>query len=237
VAEKPEIKPVEPDLGNSSVGNHLIPFLCLISREAVAIWNRIFFLFLKTDFFNPAVSGSFPPTFQWSLIQIRRYTMQSRDVSKAVILVAMAVALSPFFIPVGISKCFPAQHMINVIAAVILGPVYAVAIALAAAIIRNILGLGTLLAFPGGMIGALLAGIFYKSTRNIYIAGLGEIFGTGVLGSLAAIYIVGPMLLGKTMAMGALMVAFSVSTIGGSVIGIVALHLLQKGGVWQPASK
>jgi len=163
--------------------------------------------------------------------------MQSKDVSKAVILVAMAVALSPFFIPVGISKCFPAQHMINVIAAVILGPVYAVAIALAAAIIRNILGLGTILAFPGGMIGALLAGILYKSTRNIYVAGIGEIFGTGVLGSLVAIYIVGPMLLGKTTAMGALMIAFSVSTIGGSFIGIVALHLLNNGDVWQPASK
>jgi energy coupling factor transporter S component ThiW len=163
--------------------------------------------------------------------------MRSRDVSKAVILVAMAVALSPFFIPVGISRCFPAQHMINVIAAVLLGPVYAVAIALASAIIRNLLGLGTLLAFPGGMIGALLAGILYKSTRNIYAAGLGEIIGTGIFGSLAAIYIVGPMLLGKTIAVSALMVAFSVSTIGGSIVGIVALHLLQRGGVWQAASK
>jgi energy-coupling factor transport system ATP-binding protein len=163
--------------------------------------------------------------------------MQSKNISKAVILVAMAVALSPFFIPVGISKCFPAQHMINVIAAVILGPVYAVAIAMAAAIIRNIMGLGTLLAFPGGMIGALLAGIFYKSTRNIYAAGLGEILGTGIIGSLAAIYIVGPMLLGKTLAVGTLMIAFSVSTIGGSIIGIVALHLLKKGGVWEPASR
>jgi energy coupling factor transporter S component ThiW len=163
--------------------------------------------------------------------------MQSKDVSKAVILVALAVALSPFFIPVGISKCFPAQHMINVIAAVMLGPLYAVAIALASAIIRNILGLGTLLAFPGGMIGALLAGILYKITRNIYVAGLGEIFGTGIIGSLAVVYIVGPILLGKTMAMGALMIAFSVSTIGGSIIGVVALHLLKRGSVWQPASK
>lgn len=163
--------------------------------------------------------------------------MQSKDISKAVIFVAMAVALSPFFIPVGISKCFPAQHMINVIAAVTLGPVYAVAIAMAAAIIRNIMGLGTLLAFPGGMIGALFAGIFYKSTRSIYAAGLGEVLGTGIIGSLAAIYIVGPMLLGKTLAVGTLMIAFSVSTIGGSIIGIVALHLLKKGGVWEPASR
>jgi energy coupling factor transporter S component ThiW len=87
------------------------------------------------------------------------------------------------------------------------------------------------------MIGALLAGILYKSTRNIYVAGLGEIFGTGIIGSLAAVYIVGPMLLGKTMAVGALMIAFSVSAIGGSIIGVVALHLLKRGSVWHPASK
>ena len=82
--------------------------------------------------------------------------MKTRDVARAVILVAIAVALSPVFIPVGISKCFPAQHMINVLSAVLLGPVYAVGIATIAGIIRNILGLGTLLAFPGGMIGASL---------------------------------------------------------------------------------
>ncbi len=163
--------------------------------------------------------------------------MQSKDVSKAVILVAMAVALSPFFIPVGITKCFPAQHMINVIAAVMLGPAYAVAIALATAIIRNIMGLGTLLAFPGGMIGALFAGIFYKGTRSIYAAGLGEILGTGIFGSLAAVYVIGPLFLGKTMAVGALMAAFGVSTTGGAIIGIIALHLLKKGGIWKPVSR
>jgi predicted membrane protein len=50
-------------------------------------------------------------------------------VARAVILVAVAVALSPFFIPVGIAKCFPAQHTVNVLSAVMLGPTYAVAIA------------------------------------------------------------------------------------------------------------
>ena len=80
--------------------------------------------------------------------------MKTKIIARAVILVAIAVALSPFFIPVGISKCFPAQHMVNVLAAVMLGPWYAVVIALVSGIIRNILGLGTLLAFPGGMIGA-----------------------------------------------------------------------------------
>jgi len=139
--------------------------------------------------------------------------MKTRDVARAVILVAIAVALSPIFIPVGIAKCFPAQHMVNVLAAVMLGPVYAVAIAAASAVIRNILGLGTLLAFPGGMIGALLAGLAYLSFRNIYIAGLGEVIGTGLLGALVSAWIVAPALMGKTMALTTLIVAFSVSTL------------------------
>jgi energy-coupling factor transport system ATP-binding protein len=160
--------------------------------------------------------------------------MKTKDVARAVILVAIAVALSPFFIPVGISKCFPAQHMVNVIAAVMLGPVYAVVIATAAGIIRNVMGLGTLLAFPGGMIGAFLAGLAYRWFRNIYAAGAGEIIGTGLLGSLVSVWIVAPLLMGKTMAVGALMLAFSVSTLGGTIIGILILHLLRKVEIWKP---
>lgn len=160
--------------------------------------------------------------------------MKTRDVARAVILVAIAVALSPVFIPVGISKCFPAQHMINVLSAVMLGPAYAVGIATIAGIIRNILGLGTLLAFPGGMIGAFLAGLAYWKFKNIYAAGVGEVIGTGLLGSLASVWIVAPLFIGKTMALATLMIAFSVSTLGGSIIGIIALHLLRKGGIWQP---
>lgn len=160
--------------------------------------------------------------------------METRDVARAVMLVAIAVALSPVFIPVGISKCFPAQHMVNVLAAVLLGPYYAVAIATIAGIIRNILGLGTLLAFPGGMIGAFLAGLAYRRFKNIYVAGLGEVLGTGLLGSLASIWIVAPLFMGKTMPMVVLMLAFSVSTLGGTIIGIVALHLLRRAGIWEP---
>ena len=141
--------------------------------------------------------------------------MKTKNIARAVILVAIAVALSPFFIPVGISKCFPAQHMVNVLAAVMLGPWYAVVIALVAGIIRNILGLGTILAFPGG---------------------LGEILGTGLLGALASAWIVGPIFMGKSMAVGTLIIAFSLSTLGGTIIGILALHLLRKVKIWQPES-
>ncbi len=57
-------------------------------------------------------------------------------------------------------------------------------IALVIGILRNALGTGTLLAFPGGMIGAFLAGIAYRYTQNIYLGALGEIIGTGILGAV-----------------------------------------------------
>lgn len=164
----------------------------------------------------------------------RRYDMKTKDVARAVILVAIAVALSPFFIPVGISKIFPAQHMVNVLSAVMLGPAYAVGIAFFAGIIRNMLGLGTLLAFPGGMIGALLAGLAFRMYKNIYWAGFGEVVGTGLLGALASAWIVGPLFMGKSMAVVTLIVAFSVSTLGGTIIGLIALKILRKAKIWEP---
>lgn len=160
--------------------------------------------------------------------------MKSRDVARAVILTAVAVALSPVFIPVGIAKCFPAQHMVNVLSAVMLGPAYAVAIAAMAAVIRNILGLGTLLAFPGGMIGAFLAGLAYLTTRNMFMAGLGEIVGTGFLGALASAWMVAPVLMHKTMPLVALIIAFSMSTLGGTIFGLAALSLMKRAGIWKP---
>ena len=45
------------------------------------------------------------------------------------LLAALAVVCSPLSIPVGISKCFPAQHFVNIIGGVFLGPWYAMAAA------------------------------------------------------------------------------------------------------------
>jgi len=160
--------------------------------------------------------------------------METRKVARAVILAAMAVALSPIFIPVGFVKVFPAQHMINVIGGVMLGPWYAVGVATAAAIIRNLLGVGTPLAFPGGMIGALMAGLAYRAFRSLYLAAAGEVVGTGLLGAMASLWIVAPLIMKKTMAASVLVAAFGLSTLAGSAIGVVALHILRKAGIWQP---
>ena len=162
--------------------------------------------------------------------------MQTRDVARAAVMVALAVALSPFFIPVGVAKCYPAQHMINVVAAAMLGPVPAVLVAFMAALARNVLGLGTLLAFPGGMFGALLAALAYRAFRRPLAAAAGEVLGTGVLGALASAWLVGPVLLDKPMAAGTLMIAFGLSSVGGAVAGLAVLKFLRKVNLWQPTS-
>ena len=156
---------------------------------------------------------------------------KTKKVAYSVVLTALAVVLSPIFIPVGISKVFPAQHMINVIAGVVVGPWYAMMIAGAAGLIRNLLGTGTIFAFPGGMIGAFLAGYACKFSKNIIIAAVGEVVGTGLIGATVSALVVGPVFLHKSMALATFIVAFSMSTIAGSIIGVIILYLLRKVGV------
>ncbi len=160
--------------------------------------------------------------------------METRKVARAIILVAIGVAISPFTsIPIGIAKINPAQHFVNVVGAVLLGPWWATGIALVIGILRNALGTGTLLAFPGGMIGAFLAGLAYRYTRNLYLGALGEIIGTGILGAVVSVLIIAPVFMGKAMAMGALITAFLGSTIVGSILGILGLKLLERAGFAQ----
>ena len=157
--------------------------------------------------------------------------METRTVARAIILVAIGVAISPFTsIPIGIARINPAQHFVNVISAVLLGPWWATGIALAIGVLRNALGTGTLLAFPGGMIGAFIAGYVYLLTRSIYLGALGEIIGTGLLGAIVSALIVAPVFMSKPMALTGLIIAFSGSTILGSILGVMALRLLERAG-------
>ena len=119
----------------------------------------------------------------------------TRKIAYAVVLVAIGAALGHVFvIPVPPTKAAPAQHLVNVVGAVLLGPWWAVAIAAIIGVIRNAAGTGTVFAFPGGMIGALLAGLIYKYARNIYLAAAGEIVGTGIIASLVSWWVIVPML-------------------------------------------
>ena len=120
--------------------------------------------------------------------------------------------------------------MVNILCAVFLGPGYGVAAAFAASLIRNILGLGSLMAFPGSMFGALLCGLIYKKTGNILATLAGEVFGTAILGGLCA-YPVAILFMGKSaaeLAFYAYIIPFLISTAGGALISAVLIYSLKK---------
>ncbi|MBP3199143.1 MAG: energy coupling factor transporter S component ThiW [Butyrivibrio sp.] len=140
--------------------------------------------------------------------------------------VALAVVLSTFSIPVGGSKCFPVQHMVNVLSAVFLGPWYGVGIAFCTSLIRNLLGTGTLLAFPGSMVGALCCGLVYKYAGKLSLTYVAEVIGTGIIGGLLA-YPVAAFIMGKEVALFVYVVPFLVSTIGGTIIAAIFVTVLR----------
>jgi energy coupling factor transporter S component ThiW len=152
--------------------------------------------------------------------------VNTRKISLAVVLTALAIALSPIFFPIGPTKTFPWQHMVNAIAGVLLGPWYAALMATAAGIIRNMLGVGTVFAFPGGIPGALVVGIVYRYIQKDYAA-LTEVIGTGIIGALLSALVIGPMM-GMTMAVEAFIIAFSASSIPGSLLGYVVLLVIRR---------
>ncbi|SRR6056297_2021602 len=154
--------------------------------------------------------------------------MKTKKLVLSALFIALGVSTSHLIaIPVGVSKCFPVQHLINVLSAVLLGPFYALWNAIAISTLRNLLGVGTLLAFPGSIFGAFLAGLLYKWVKKILPAVIGEIFGTGIIGSLAS-YPVAKFLMGTDLAFYFFVVPFLVSTIGGSIIGYLILKIMIK---------
>jgi energy-coupling factor transport system ATP-binding protein len=98
-------------------------------------------------------------------------------------------------------------------------------------ILRNAMGVGTLLAFPGGMIGAFLAGMAYRMLRKSWAAAAGEIIGTGGIAPVVSALFVAPMLMGKAIPLLALVPSFICSTIAGALLGVLALRLLKRADI------
>ena len=164
----------------------------------------------------------------------------TKKLAIAAMLVAIGVIGGAWSIPVGASKCAPIQHMINILAATILGPVYGVIMAFVISVFRNMMGTGTLLAFPGSMCGALLAGLLFNALKNRSIPALdnalgkgtigaivGELFGTAVIGGICA-YPIAVFMMGKEAAVFTYVFPFLVSTLGGPIIGTILYVALRK---------
>lgn len=157
--------------------------------------------------------------------------MSTRNLVWMAFLVAIAtLSAHVIYIPVGPSKVFPVQHAVNVIAGVTTGPLGAVLVATVTGILRNLLGTGTIFAFPGGIIGAALAGYFYRWGRRPIFAAVGEVIGTGILGALAAVP-VARWILGQEVAAFFFVVPFAASSLAGATAGYLILGALFRSGI------
>ncbi len=147
------------------------------------------------------------------------------------IMAAVAVVGSLFSFPVFGSKCAPVQHLVNVLCAVTVGPWWGLAQAFVASLIRNVLGLGSPLAFPGSMCGALLGGLLYQYGKKLPFAYIGEVVGTGILGGMLS-YPVAYFIMGnEAAALFTFVVPFLISTCGGTIIAIIITLPLKKSGL------
>ena len=156
-----------------------------------------------------------------------------KKLAVAAVFCAVAVVGSLLSFPVFGSKCAPVQHMVNILCAVLLGPAYGVGVAFAASLIRNLFGLGSLMAFPGSMFGALLCGLVFWRFKNIPATLLAEVFGTAVLGGLCA-YPVAIFLMGQNaaaIAFYAYIIPFLISTAAGAVISAALIYSLKQAGL------
>ncbi len=155
----------------------------------------------------------------------------TQKLALAGVFIALAVLGSLISVPIAGSKCAPVQHMVNILAAVFLGPGYSVGVAFCASLLRNLLGIGSLMAFPGSMIGALCCGLMFYLTKKISLTCIAEAIGTGIFGGIAA-YPVALLLMGMQPAgMFVYVVPFLISTVAGSILAFVLLNVLKHGRV------
>ncbi len=154
--------------------------------------------------------------------------MQTKRLVVMAMLTAVGVAASHIiWFPAGVARAFPVQHAINVVAGVLLGPGPAVFVALATGILRNLLGIGTLLAFPGGMVGAFLAGWFFQRSGRSSLAVVGEVLGSGLIGALISVP-VARILMGDPAGALAFVPSFTISAVSGAAAAFALLRILRK---------
>lgn len=136
--------------------------------------------------------------------------------------VAVGVVISPILRVEGMC---PTAHLVNIVCAVFLGPWYSLLCATMIGGIRMLFMGIPPLALTGAVFGAFLSGVFYRASHGkLFCAVLGEIFGTGIIGSIVS-YPVMAFLMGRD---GLTAFFYTPMFLGATCIGGAAAWLLLK---------
>lgn len=157
---------------------------------------------------------------------MKTHQTQIRKLTFLAMMIALDVFLSPIFRIEGMA---PMSSVVNIIAGVMMGPLYSLIMATITALIRMTMQGIPPLALTGASFGAFLAGLFYKYGHKDYWSALGEIIGTGVIGALAS-YPVMLLFTAPTVKLGWLiyMPRFIGATLIGTAISLLMLSFLHK---------
>lgn len=163
-----------------------------------------------------------------------------KQVSLAAMLIALGVIIAHmFWFPFLTTKAFPGQHMINVLAGILLGPFWAAVIAFCIGIIRMSLGIGSLYSMPGGIPGGIIVGFFYWlfkkfKMKHPEIAAFTEPIGTVIIGGTLAVLLVAP-LIGDIELVGTplliLWTGWAISSVPGCILGFIVVEVLRLAGI------
>lgn len=177
-------------------------------------------------------------------------TVHVKKLTVVIVFAALAMAMSPFtvFVVFG-TKANPTQHLINAILGVFVGPFWAVVAALIVGTMRNLLGVGTLFAFPGGIPGGLVVGSVYwilkrlrTSEKTRLVSALTEPIGTLLIGVPVALFVFAPWLGEQSLlnlvseqgALSAFLIfgaGWALSCVPGSIIAFLILLILKRVGI------
>ncbi len=162
----------------------------------------------------------------------KEFLMRRYNILRMVVmamLVAVGVVISPLLRVEGMC---PMAHLINITAAVLLGPLDAFIVAVLIGVIRMAaMGIPPL-ALTGAVFGATLSGILYKASKGkIWAAVIGEVIGTGIIGAIVS-YPVMTYICGREGLTWLFYVpSFICGTLIGGSIALVLLYRLQSIGV------
>jgi len=163
---------------------------------------------------------------------------------------ALGVAIAPFFWFVFLgTKAYPTQHMINAILGVLIDPLWTAIAAIFIGTIRNMLGIGTLYAFPGGIPGGVVVGIVYwflkrfkVSEKTRLTSAFAEPIGTLLIGVPLSLFLFAPWMMdpklldliakeGILLAFLILGAGWALSCVPGSILGFIILLVLNRVGI------
>lgn len=144
-------------------------------------------------------------------------------------MVAIGVVISPILRVEGLA---PMAHFINIVCSVFLGPWYSLLCATMIGLIRMIFMGIPPLALTGAIFGAFLSGVFYRLSKGKLIAAvIGEIIGTGLIGSIVS-YPIMTYIWGRNGLTWAFYVpSFVLATLIGGTIAFIFLKALSRNGM------